>query len=169
MFERKATPDEYQPIYKNALDTVNENIAVLDKFKARKKPKDQRAHAKKVRELEKQLRLSVLLAEAIGEAYAKSVLETFIDPSQIDDDNYIEKIRRPKVNRLKPGKRNQRDRRLDLPKKFWRWAHRNKKREMSRYTGKPIPIEVVEEWYEEWKNLPPEKQDAYEIAKPIGK
>jgi hypothetical protein len=164
-----ATPDDYQSIFRSAIEAINENQKLLDQISSRKKPKNPKAHANAIQELSRQLRHSGLLAEVVGRAYSRSVLETLIDPKRVEDDKYIEISRRPKVNRLKGGKRNKRDRRLDLPDKFWRWAHRNKKKEMSRKTGEQIPIETIDDWYEEWMNLPDEKQDAYEILKPFAK
>jgi hypothetical protein len=66
-------------------------------------------------------------------------------------DEWEEHLEDP-TDRMRGGPINRRDKRYGKPRKFWRWADDAKKDEMFRRTGREIPHDDVERWYEEWKN-----------------
>jgi hypothetical protein len=90
-----------------------------------------------------------------------------LDPKRLDDPDYWEDFLEDVDDRMKGGKREDRDIRRGKPNKFWRWAEDEKKDEMSRRTGEPIPPDHIERWYKEWQNFGEPDGWGRQISKPL--
>ena len=164
--------DMFASTFKKTVETLNHDVEVLEKTRAKKVPYAKaNTHKREIETLERAVLSDRIIVDAVGKAYAESVFTTYVDWDEYQsNDDYADKTLKPKQkNKLKPNKGKQTEPRFGYPDKFWRWAHRKKKKEMSRNTGRKLTIDDVEPSYQEWSKLPPHKQDAYEIAKPMKK